>query len=90
MIFCWTTADNYFLIVVYQLAMILCLIAECISTYSLDKYEKLQDHVEIGYKGSHLYNNDLIDSEVGLIQNILINAIYDFVVLRLLLSYFVF
>lgn len=44
--------------------MVICLVAECISTYSLDKYEKLQGHIENGYEGSHLYNNDLIDSQV--------------------------
>jgi hypothetical protein len=51
--------------VVYQLAMLICLAAECTCTYSLDKYEDLQKHVE-SFSGhrAHLYNNDIIDAEI--------------------------
>ncbi|KAL0573781.1 hypothetical protein V5O48_008168 [Marasmius crinis-equi] len=51
--------------VVYQLAMLICLAAECTSTYSLAKYEKLQDHIEFwsGFRAS-VHNNDIIDAEI--------------------------
>ncbi|KAG7092025.1 hypothetical protein E1B28_008407 [Marasmius oreades] len=51
--------------VVYQLAMLICLAAECTATYSLDKYEDLQKHVEAwsGHR-AHLFNNDIIDAEI--------------------------
>lgn len=34
------------------------------ATYSLDKYEDLQTHIESAYPGSHLYNNDIIDAQI--------------------------
>ncbi|GAA5823925.1 hypothetical protein JCM10212_005004 [Sporobolomyces blumeae] len=50
--------------ITYQLAMLICLAAECTATYSLSKYEDLQDNVEGRYPGAHLYNNDIIDMEI--------------------------
>ncbi|KAF5373962.1 hypothetical protein D9758_000710 [Tetrapyrgos nigripes] len=66
-------------IIVYQIAMNVCLAAECTATYSLSKYEDLQTHVErdsrpliaanpsLSTNGSDhaaLHNNDLIAAEV--------------------------
>lgn len=44
--------------------MLICLAAECTATYSLSKYEDLQDHVE-KYSGhiASLHNNDIIAAE---------------------------
>jgi len=39
--------------------MLICLAAECTATYSLSKYEDLQDHVEDRFAPAHLYNNDM-------------------------------
>ncbi|GAA5847334.1 hypothetical protein JCM9279_000241 [Rhodotorula babjevae] len=50
--------------VAYQLAMLICLAAECTATYSLSKYEDLQDHIEDRFAPAHLYNNDLLDMEI--------------------------
>jgi len=52
-------------LIIYQLAMLTCLAAECTATYSLSKYEDLQTHVE-AYSGftAHLHNNDIIAAEV--------------------------
>lgn len=53
--------------VVYQLAMLVCLAAECTATYSLSKYEKLQNHIELNsaYAGTaSLYNNDIIGAAI--------------------------
>jgi len=51
-------------IVVYQLAMLMCLAAECTATYSLAKYEDLQFNVEmVGGPLAHLHNNDMITTE---------------------------
>lgn len=49
----------------YQLAMLICLAAECTATYSLSKYEKLQNHMEqaSGYT-AHVHNNDIIAAEI--------------------------
>jgi len=45
--------------------MLICLAAECTATYSLTKYEALQTNVEaLSGHAAHLYNNDLIDSEI--------------------------
>ncbi|KAF8315423.1 hypothetical protein DL93DRAFT_2196791 [Clavulina sp. PMI_390] len=51
--------------IVYQIAMLICLAAECTATYSLAKYEKLQDHIE-DWSGNvaALYNDDIVASEV--------------------------
>ncbi|KIM92053.1 hypothetical protein PILCRDRAFT_185 [Piloderma croceum F 1598] len=50
--------------IVYQLAMLICLAAECTATYSLTKYEDLQTHVEAANgRGAQLHNNDLIAAE---------------------------
>ncbi|POY75549.1 hypothetical protein BMF94_1452 [Rhodotorula taiwanensis] len=53
--------------VAYQAAMLICLAAECTATYSLDKYEDLQTHVEDRFAPAHLYNNDIIDMEISTI-----------------------
>lgn len=57
--------------IVYQLAMLIALAAECTATYSLSKYEDLQDHVQsysISLSPSSpralLHNNDIIDSAI--------------------------
>lgn len=50
--------------VAYQAAMLICLAAECTATYSLSKYEDLQDHVEGRFAPAHLYNNDILDMEI--------------------------
>jgi len=50
--------------IVYQLAMLICLAAECTATYSLDKYENLQKHVESATSHTAaLHNNDIIAAE---------------------------
>ncbi|GAA5985580.1 hypothetical protein JCM10908_007030 [Rhodotorula pacifica] len=53
--------------VAYQAAMLICLAAECTATYSLSKYEDLQDHIEGRFAPAHLYNNDLLDMEISTI-----------------------
>ncbi|GAA6019344.1 hypothetical protein JCM8202_000990 [Rhodotorula sphaerocarpa] len=53
--------------VAYQAAMLICLAAECTATYSLSKYEDLQDHVEKRFAPAHLYNNGIIDMEISTI-----------------------
>lgn len=53
--------------VVYQLAMLVCLAAECTATYSLSKYQDLQKKVEktSPYAGTaSLYNNDIVNAEI--------------------------
>lgn len=50
--------------IIFQLAMIICLISECIATYSLTKYEKLQGRIERGFNPARVYQNDLIDVEI--------------------------
>ncbi|KAJ8094514.1 hypothetical protein PM082_010948 [Marasmius tenuissimus] len=51
--------------VIYQLAMLICLAAECTSTYSLAKYDSLKDHVEEFTGGrATLHKNDLKSAEV--------------------------
>lgn len=50
--------------IAYQAAMMICLAAECTATYSLSKYEDLQDHVEDRFAPAHLYNNDIIDMQI--------------------------
>lgn len=47
-----------------SLPVLICLAAESTATYSLSKYEDLQTHLETSYPGSHLYNNDIIDSQI--------------------------
>ncbi|GAA6017742.1 hypothetical protein JCM10207_000481 [Rhodosporidiobolus poonsookiae] len=54
-------------IIFYQLAMLVCLAAECCTTYSLSKYEDLQTHIEDNFPPAHVYQNDLIDLEIVLI-----------------------
>ncbi|KAI5480089.1 hypothetical protein MNV49_001749 [Pseudohyphozyma bogoriensis] len=58
-------------IVLYQLAMVISLAAECTATYSLSKYEDLQKHLEIRFIGQghgvHLYNNNIIDPQISAI-----------------------
>jgi len=52
-------------IIAYQLAMNLCLAAECTATYSLSKYNDLQTNVEqTNGHLPHLHNNDIIAAEV--------------------------
>ncbi|KAF5390148.1 hypothetical protein D9757_003769 [Collybiopsis confluens] len=58
-------------LIAYQIAMNVCLAAECTATYSLSKYNDLQTHVEnyarttaIPPFPASLHNNDLIASEV--------------------------
>ncbi|GAA5820983.1 hypothetical protein JCM11251_001907 [Rhodosporidiobolus azoricus] len=51
-------------IIFYQLAMMVCLAAECCATYSLSKYEDQQDNIERDFPPAHVYNNDLIDMEI--------------------------
>ncbi|BGP20151.1 hypothetical protein JCM10213_000764 [Rhodosporidiobolus nylandii] len=51
-------------IIAYQLAMLVCLAAECCATYSLSKYEDLQGHIETNFPPAHLYQNDIIDMEI--------------------------
>lgn len=52
-------------LVLYQVAMLTCLAAECTATYSLSKYEDLQGRIENSpLFGGHLYQNDLIDAEI--------------------------
>ncbi|BGP43565.1 hypothetical protein JCM10450v2_007738 [Rhodotorula kratochvilovae] len=53
--------------VAYQLAMLICLAAECTATYSLSKYEDLQTHIESRFSPAHLYNNDIIDMQISTI-----------------------
>ncbi|GAA5926335.1 hypothetical protein JCM1841_005537 [Sporobolomyces salmonicolor] len=55
--------------VAYQLAMLICLAAECTATYSLDKYEDLQTHIQERWaaEGAHVYQNDIIDMQIVLI-----------------------
>jgi hypothetical protein len=63
--------------IIYQLAMLICLAAECTATYSLSKYEDLQTHVETVARNEkfrnspafpnpnvHLHNNNLVDAEI--------------------------
>ncbi|KAK1227471.1 hypothetical protein PQX77_009534 [Marasmius sp. AFHP31] len=51
--------------IVYQLAMLIGLAAECTATYSLSKYEKQQEHIENWTGGrATVKNNDIIDAEI--------------------------
>jgi len=51
--------------IVYQLAMLISLAAECTATYSLSKYEDHQTHIEKASNfTAHVHNNDLIAAEV--------------------------
>jgi len=51
--------------IVYQLAMLISLAAECTATYSLSKYEDHQTHIEQASNHSaSVHNNDLIAAEV--------------------------
>ncbi|ORY92629.1 hypothetical protein BCR35DRAFT_4922 [Leucosporidium creatinivorum] len=64
-------------IIIYQCAMLVCLAAECTATYSLDKYEDLQTHIETTFPGSHLYQNDIIDVQiVTIVFNVLVACIF--------------
>ncbi|KAF8150220.1 hypothetical protein B0H34DRAFT_733101 [Crassisporium funariophilum] len=51
--------------IIYQLAMLLSLAAECTATYSLSKYENHQDHIErlSGYTAS-VHNNDIVAAAI--------------------------
>ncbi|GAA5892701.1 hypothetical protein JCM6882_000559 [Rhodosporidiobolus microsporus] len=51
-------------IIAYQLAMLVCLSAECCATYSLSKYEDHQTNIERDFPPAHVYNNDIIDMEI--------------------------
>jgi hypothetical protein len=57
-------------LIAYQIAMNICLAAECTATYSLSKYEDLQNHVQqyaftvIPAYGVELHNDDIIAAEV--------------------------
>ncbi|KAJ3732949.1 hypothetical protein DFJ43DRAFT_1070421 [Lentinula guzmanii] len=57
-------------LIAYQIAMNICLAAECTATYSLSKYEDLQTHVQnyaftlIPAYAVELHNDDLIAAEV--------------------------
>ncbi|KIY64900.1 hypothetical protein CYLTODRAFT_412971 [Cylindrobasidium torrendii FP15055 ss-10] len=48
----------------YQIGMLIGLSAECTATYSLAKYQDLQDHIEGWFPGAHLYNNDIVDMSI--------------------------
>ena len=61
---------SYIHLVAYQIGMNICLAAECTATYSLSKYEDLQNHVQ-AYAFTleppyqvELHNDDLIAAEV--------------------------
>jgi len=48
-------------LIAYQLAMNICLAAECTATYSLTKYEHQQDHIEaLSNRAAAVHNNDII------------------------------
>jgi len=52
--------------VIYQLAMLICLAAECTATYSLAKYQLLQDNIEAFSSTStrvSLHNDDIIAAQ---------------------------
>lgn len=60
-----TNADDITMIVVYQLAMLICLAAECTATYSLSKYEELQSRIQsTSNETAALYNNDIVGAEI--------------------------
>ncbi|GAA6037520.1 hypothetical protein JCM8097_008235 [Rhodosporidiobolus ruineniae] len=64
-------------IITYQLAMLVCLAAECCATYSLSKYEDLQTHIENRFAPAHLYNNDIIDMEiVTIVMCVMVACLY--------------
>jgi len=46
--------------VVYQLAMLLTVVGECLATYTLDKYLQIQNIVEEYQRGASYYNNDIV------------------------------
>ncbi|EPQ51693.1 hypothetical protein GLOTRDRAFT_132957 [Gloeophyllum trabeum ATCC 11539] len=46
--------------ILYQLAMVITVVAECLATYALDKYLHLQDHSQKRYPGVYVYNNDIV------------------------------
>jgi len=51
--------------IVYQLAMLVSLAAECTATYSLSKYEDHQKHIEqLSNFTAQVHNNDIIDAEI--------------------------
>lgn len=58
-------------VISYQVAMLVGLAAECTATYSLDKYEDLQGHIETWFSTPsrfvHVYQNDLIDVQIATI-----------------------
>jgi len=50
--------------IIYQLAMLTCLAAECTATYSLAKYDALQDHiVHYSHGRAGLHNHDILVAE---------------------------
>ncbi|KAF9463464.1 hypothetical protein BDZ94DRAFT_1308769 [Collybia nuda] len=49
--------------IVYQLAMLICLAAECTATYSLAKYQSQQDNIESINEDAAVHNNDLIAAQ---------------------------
>lgn len=64
--------------IIYQIAMLVCLAAECTATYSLAKYEKLQDHVEAlsGHIAS-LHNDDIVaSSDVTIVFCVLVATLF--------------
>jgi len=46
--------------VIYQLAMVLTVVSECLATYSLDRYLQIQKDIEAFQPGSSYYNNDIV------------------------------
>ncbi|KAF9534081.1 hypothetical protein CPB83DRAFT_730261, partial [Crepidotus variabilis] len=51
--------------ILYQVAMLVALVAECVATYSLSKYENHQTHIEnMSNRTAAVHNNDLIDAAI--------------------------
>ncbi|GAA5972911.1 hypothetical protein JCM11641_003999 [Rhodosporidiobolus odoratus] len=64
-------------VISYQLAMLVCLAAECCVTYSLSKYEDLQGHIETAYPPAHVYQNDIIDFQiVTIVMCVMVACLY--------------
>ncbi|GAA5863645.1 hypothetical protein JCM8547_003679 [Rhodosporidiobolus lusitaniae] len=64
-------------VIAYQVAMLVCLAAECCATYSLSKYEDLQGHIETRFPPAHVYQNDIIDLEiVTIVMCVMVACLY--------------
>jgi len=63
--------------IVYQLAMLICLAAECTATYSLSKYEAQQTNIERLSENAAVHNNDIIAAEcLTIVFCVLVATIY--------------